>query len=287
MTTSLSWHLKLASLSWVHTRFCATQFVQLIKTLPKNPTWSLIQQRVASGPLLGTNIRWDKVDLLEEELLTLLQSHGQLVCPLDKEFPTHLRYRDKVPALLSYFGSAVWNQSPSLAVVGARKIDPDSKTWMNRELRDLLSASPCCIVSGGAVGVDQASHCLALRSGSPTIIVLPSGLLNPYPSTAKSLIETVSNKGGAVVSAFPPLSQAKSSHFHRRNRLLVQMSDSLLVIQAARRSGSHMSALLALEQGLDVGVVPGHPSQAGFLANLDLIHDGARVVRHAEDILGL
>ncbi len=284
MVPTLPWHLKLASLSWVHSHFYASQFLQLIKILPEKPPWSLVQQKVESLLFLGPKVRWDQVEQLERELCQLLQNAGQLVCPLDQEFPIRLQNKEKAPALLSYLGKSVWNHNTSLAVVGARKMESESKVWMNRELRGALSRSSCCVISGGALGVDQESHRLALRSGCPTVVVLPSGLLNPYPNSIKSLCEVILARGGGILSGFSPFSQVKPHHFYRRNHLLAQLSDCLLLVQAARRSGSHMSALMAMEQGLDVGVVPGHPSQTGFLANLDLIHDGARVVRQSADI---
>lgn len=282
--SSLPWQLKLASLSWIHSRFSASGFITLLKDLPANPTWSRICEMVEDGPMADRRVRWDKLEQLEAELLQVLENKGRLVCPLDPAFPQKLMESETAPALLSFYGEPVWNHQNCLAVVGARKILPDTLLWMNRELRKFLQGSRCCLVSGGAVGVDQEAHRLAIKSHRPTVIVLPSGLLNPYPASVQYLMELASDHGGAVLSCFPPYSQAVSNHFYRRNRLLIQLSESLLLTQAARRSGSHMSSLLALELGVDLGVVPGHPSEPGFSANLDLIHDGARVIRTGNDV---
>ena len=283
-SSSLPWHLKLASLSWIHSRFSVSVFQSLLKDLPQNPSWSLVCEMVESGPMVDRKVHWDKLEQLEAELLQVLEKDGRLVCPLDSQFPQRLLQSESAPALISYFGQPVWNHQKCLAVVGARKIFPESRLWMNRELKGFLQSSDCCLVSGGAVGVDQEAHRLAIKSGQATVIVLPSGLLNPYPSSVESLMDLACENGGVAVSGFPPFSQAKSSHFFRRNKLLIQMSDSLLLTQAARRSGSHMSSILALDLGVELGVVPGHPSEPGFSANLDLIHDGARVIRTREDI---
>lgn len=198
-------------------------------------------------------------------------------------YPENCYAMEDPPWVLSYIGTPCW-RLPSLAVVGSREPSSESTQWMEKELLSLCSSERPVIVSGGARGVDQKAHALALRNFLPTIIVLPSGLGQIYPSTLESWVESVVSSGGCLVSEYS-LNQRMHKHlFHHRNRLIAALGDGTLLVEARRRSGTLITARHAVQLGRPVWVVPGHPLDPHFLGSLDLLSEGAQLVRDAEDL---
>jgi DNA processing protein len=172
---------------------------------------------------------------------------------------------------------------PQIAIVGSRNPSTSGKQTAF-EFAKSLSHCGFVITSGLALGIDAASHEGALSVGGFTIAVAGTGLDRVYPARHKDLATEIVNKG-AMVSEFPPGTTAKANHFPRRNRIISGLSQGLLVVEAAKQSGSLITARMALEQNREVFAIPGsihNPLARGCNA---LIREGAKLVETTQDIL--
>jgi DNA processing protein len=154
-----------------------------------------------------------------------------------------------------------------------------------RRLASSLARAGVCVVSGLALGIDAAAHQGALDAGAPTIGVLGGGHRCFHPRRNVALAERMVAEGGAVVSPFAPDQPARPEQFIQRNAVIAALADAVVVIEAARRSGSLNTAGWAADLGLPVFAFPGdvdRPKVAGCLA---LIRDGATLARDADDVL--
>ncbi len=168
----------------------------------------------------------------------------------------------------------------NLAVIGARNAS-SLGTRMARKLTHDLCLEGFGIVSGLARGIDAAAHLAALDTG--TIAVMAGGVDVVYPPENASLAQEIEEKG-LRVSEMPPGTRPQARHFPRRNRLVSGLAEAVIVIEAAAKSGSLITAKTALDQGRDVMAVPGHPFDARAAGTNMLIKDGATLVRSAEDV---
>jgi DNA protecting protein DprA len=180
----------------------------------------------------------------------------------------HLR-----PAIFSYQGEPCWIDHGPIAVVGSRTPAADTLRWMTRELGEFLFRHDVCVVSGGARGVDQRAHRLALDLGRPTVCILPSGLLNPYPPANGEMWNEIRGQGGCMLSTCAPMEPMHRGFFELRNRWIAGLSYVCLVAEANRRSGSFMTARLAAEEGRALCTLPVSPMAAQGLGNFDLYVD--------------
>jgi DNA processing protein len=199
------------------------------------------------------------------------------------DWPPALEGLSDPPEVLFVRGRAAALAEPSVAVVGTRECTVAGAD-LAAELACRLAESGLGVVSGMARGIDTAAHRGALRGGGDTIAVLGCGPDVPYPPENADLLRTLAAEG-AVVSEFAPGVEPRPSFFPRRNRILAALADAVIVVEARLRSGALVTARHALDQGKEILVVPGwpaHPLAAGPLA---LLRDGARAVRHADDVL--
>jgi DNA processing protein len=172
---------------------------------------------------------------------------------------------------------------PCVAVVGSRQATP-AGLQMGRQLGEGLAGVGLTVVSGLARGVDGASHEGALAARGLTIGVLGCGADIVYPSEHRDLAARVASSGG-VISEFPPGTPPQSHHFPLRNRIISGLSRAVIVIEAGERSGSLITARMAMEQGREVLVVPGNVLSGRNRGGHALIKDGARLVESVEDVL--
>jgi DNA processing protein len=228
----------------------------------------------------------DKKNEVGDYYLRLQESQIQITYPGHTRYPqSFLNSLESPPLLLFYIGNPVWITHSCISVVGSRKMTPQSKNWLNTDLHQYLQQTQKVLVSGGARGVDQESHFQALRLSLPTIIALPSGLHNLYPQELTQWQNDVLKKGGVFISEYFPKEPMRTFHFVQRNRLIASLGKSLLIIQGERRSGSLMTAKLALELGQNIGVIPGHPMDTAYSGNIELLKWGANPIFDWQDLL--
>lgn len=206
----------------------------------------------------------------------------RLLFPGATGWPTALDELQEVPPALWCRGRLP--DRPAIAIVGSRRADPyglEAARWFARE----LAAVGLTIVSGFARGVDATAHRGALEATDGcTVAVLGCGLDIDYPTGQRPLARRIA-EAGAVLSEFPPGTPPLSHHFPVRNRVIAALAHGVLVVQAAARSGSLITARLALELGRDVYAIPGTIFQERALGANALIRDGALPALHPRDIV--
>ena len=205
------------------------------------------------------------------------------VCRHDSAYPTALRDDHACPPILSWAGELP--DGPAIAVVGTRRASPDGLE-VARALGRGLAAAGVTVVSGMALGIDAAAHEGALQAGGPTVAVLAGGADVAYPRSKRSLHARI-REHGAVVSEAPPSFVPRRWCFPARNRIIAALASATIVVQAAARSGSLITAELAMDLGRDIGAVPGTPLDWRSAGANALLRDGACVVRDAADALDL
>lgn len=213
-----------------------------------------------------------------------LESLGiSAVLTADAHYPQRLREIFDPPAVLFYQGDLSVLAECCVAVVGSRNATEYGKTTAARLSGD-LAARGVTVISGMARGIDTAAHHGTLRNGGRTAAVLGSGLDVCYPPENRKLRDAIIRQG-VVISEFPPGTQPKPHHFPMRNRIISGLSQTVVVVEAAERSGALITADCALEQGRDVFAVPGSINSPASRGCHRLIKEGAGVAESAADIL--
>ncbi len=202
---------------------------------------------------------------------------------LDADYPDRLRHINGNPAGLYVKGRLPEDGRPSAAIIGARSCSSYGRQ-VARALGASLAREGVQIVSGMALGIDGAGHEGALLAGKDTYAVLGSGVDVCYPACHRSLYARIPERGG-LISEFPLGAQALPRHFPMRNRLISGLSDVIVIVEARERSGSLITAELALEQGKEVMAVPGMVTEELSRGCNRLIREGAALVSSPEDIL--
>lgn len=213
-----------------------------------------------------------------------LEEPGNRIIGFDSEdYPDLLRRIPEPPTLLYIVGNAEALHMPALAIVGSRNPTRSGKENAYEFARH-LGKSGFCIVSGLAQGIDTAAHEGALDAGAMTVAFLGNGIDRVYPSANRDLAHRIS-QNGALVSEYPLGSPPRREHFPRRNRLISGLSLGTLVVEAARRSGSLITARLAGDQGREVFAIPGSIHNPLSRGCHQLIKQGAKLVESADDIV--
>ena len=217
----------------------------------------------------------------EAELAALQRLGARLVCWGEPAYPSALAAVDDAPPVLTVLGQAELLGSPIVAVVGARNASANGRRF-SRELAAALGQAGVVVVSGLARGIDAAAHLGALETGS--IAVVAGGADVVYPEENRGLYEALAHRG-AIVAELPLGTEPQARHFPRRNRIISGMALGVVVVEAAARSGSLITARFALEQGRDVFAVPGSPLDPRCRGSNDLLRHGAVLTESAEDVL--
>lgn len=205
---------------------------------------------------------------------------------LSSDYPMALRDLEAPPPVLSVEGSIDFESRPVLGVVGTRDSSVMAESWLRRYLPSLCHHA--LIVSGGARGIDEQAHQIAISENCPTVVVLPSSLDCPYPPDWSFRKESVLKSGGALISEYSRGTSVRRWHFEKRNRIIAALSDVVLVVEARRRSGSAITARHAGGMGRVVATLPWFPTDPrGELCNDLLFNGGATLVRNSEDIAAL
>lgn len=214
--------------------------------------------------------------------MTMAADVGATALLLDQPgYPERLKQLNDAPMLLWLRGAMPDAGRGTTAMVGARNASALGLR-MARSLATDLGALGHVIVSGLARGIDTAAHEAALESG--TIAVMAGGIDTIYPVQNVELAEKIATQGALLTEA-PPGLAPMAKHFPRRNRIISGLSDSIVLVEAAERSGSLITARMALEQGREVLAVPGHPFDARAAGCNRLIREGAGLIRSAADVV--
>ncbi len=223
----------------------------------------------------------DSMSNKEQEWLG--KAANQIISSDSADLPELLQRIPDPPTLLYIVGNADALHLPALSIVGSRNPTRGGRETAY-EFAKHLGRSGFCIVSGLAQGIDASAHEGALDAGAMTVAFLGHGIDRVYPSANRDLAHRIS-QNGALVSEYPLGSPPRREHFPQRNRLISGLSLGTLVVEAARRSGSLITARLAGEQGREVFAIPGSIHSPLSRGCHQLIKQGAKLVESADDIV--
>ena len=219
----------------------------------------------------------------ERELEAAERLGAGFVAVGERDYPRRLQTLDDAPPLLAVHGNRAVLTMPAVAIVGSRNASAAGLKITQRLARELAEAG-FATVSGLARGIDAAAHRASLESG--TVAVLAGGLDRLYPPEHAELVDAVL-PAGVVVSEMPFGWEPRARDFPRRNRLISGLSLGVVIVEAAKRSGSLITARLALEQGREVFAVPGSPLDPRAEGTNGLLKQGATPVTEASDIISV
>ncbi len=226
----------------------------------------------------------DHADKIEKQELKLFDSsrfrfafYGQ------PDFPVSLMNCSNPPLAICVQGSLDPFQKHSIGAVGSREPHEFSKMWMKKEFYQFLKDHRVPVVSGGARGIDQWAHRMAIVLDLPTLAIMPSGLANKYPPFWEPSSQW-EEEGVTFISEMRLASPISKQNFSSRNRLIAAMGTLTLIVEARAKSGTLMTAHHALMESKPVCVVPGHPCLPQFAGSLQLIIEGACFARNALDL---
>lgn len=226
-------------------------------------------------------VRLCRREAATREVERLAEMGAQLLVYGETDYPPPLAAVSDAPPTLSLQGRRDLLDRPALAVVGARNASSSGRSLARQLARD-LAADGLLIVSGLARGIDAAAHEGALEGG--TAAILAGGIDCIYPPQNEALHRAIAEQG-LLLAELAPGTEPQARHFPRRNRIISGLSRGVLVVEAATRSGSLITARLAAEQGREVLAVPGSPLDPRARGCNDLLRQGATLVETADDVL--
>jgi DNA processing protein len=234
------------------------------------------------GALAGRRVGAVDWAAYDAQRAAVARTGARCLCPRDPEYPEALRHVTEPPALLFCKGDPGRLSVRGVAVVGTRKPSPAGAGFARRLARD-LSAAGVTVVSGLARGIDTAAHTGALGLPGTTVAVIGTGLDVPYPAENAALMVEIAGEG-CVVSEQLMGMHAAAHVFPRRNRLISALSHAVVVVEGGLRSGALITARWALEQGREVGAVPGFPGDFRAQGPNQIIRQGGFLVEGAGDV---
>lgn len=224
------------------------------------------------------------LDLVQAELDRLSEIGGRAIAWIEPDYPVALRAVDDAPAVITARGRFELLTHPrQVALVGARNASANGRRFAHDLARELAAAGQV-VVSGLARGIDGAAHAGALAAKGGTIAVLAGGVDVLYPPEHADLYDRMTREG-LIVAEMPPGTEPGARLFPRRNRIISGLSLGTVVIEAALKSGSLITARFANEQGREVMAVPGSPLDPRCRGTNRLIREGALLVEDAAQVL--
>ncbi len=217
---------------------------------------------------------------IEQEVRVLEKKGGRFIALCEPDYPEALAAIDDAPPVLAVLGNVSLLYKPCLGIVGSRNASLNGRKMSERLAQD-LGKEGYVIASGLARGIDTAAHKKALATG--TIAAMAGGVDIVYPEENRGLYEQIA-ESGCLISDQPLSTEPRANLFPRRNRLISGLSLGVIVVEAAKRSGSLITARMALEQGRDVFAVPGSPLDPRANGTNDLIRQGAVLTEKISDI---
>jgi len=220
----------------------------------------------------------------EDEIAVGVRLGARLVATGEADYPRLLQVTDSAPPLLAIRGAAAALAAPAVAIVGSRNASALGGAFTERLARGFGEAG-LTVVSGLARGIDARAHKASLTTG--TVAVLAGGHDRIYPANHAGLVDEIVGAGGAVVAEMPMGWEPRGRDFPRRNRIISGLAYGTVIVEAARRSGSLITARFALEQGREVFAVPGSPLDPRAEGTNDLIRQGATLVAEVDHVLAV
>ena len=227
-------------------------------------------------------IRLASLDQVSREIEAVERLGARLIGMGEPDYPLYLKNCDAPPPLITVKGDLSVFAKPPVGIVGSRNASIAGARFTQNIAAELGNAG-YAIISGLARGIDASAHQYSLKTG--TVAVLAGGIDRPYPPQNLKLYHEIPENGGAVVSEMPLGWEPRAQDFPRRNRIIAALSSGLLVVEAARRSGSLITARMAGELGRVVFAVPGSPLDPRASGTNDLIKQGALLVTETKDII--
>lgn len=234
-----------------------------------------------------SSVSTDSYRFAEKQLRYCENKNIQLISILSPEYPPELREIQDPPLLIFVQGNLCLH-STNIAIVGMRNASNYGRRIARRLASELVAYNgDIQVISGLARGIDTEAHLGAMEGckGNPGIAVLGSGLSNIYPKENNVLAEQFLNNGGVLVSEYEPETSPRAFFFPERNRIISALSSAVVVVEAAAKSGSLITARLAAEYGKEVCVVPNRIDNQGGDGPFKLLNEGATPIRSADDII--
>jgi DNA processing protein len=209
----------------------------------------------------------------------------------DEYYPERLQHLDQPPLVLYCQGdlNLLISKKTKVSIVGSRSIKPYSNKFLENIFSEISSNQSFLTVSGLALGVDSFVHDLSIKYQINTIAVIGSGLDNDsfYPKANLSLKKQIISNSGLVISEYPPYFRPTIFTFPQRNRIIAALSSAVFVVQASLKSGSLITASLALELGRDVCTIPANVGEIEYEGNIKLLKNGAYLIENTEDFMSI
>lgn len=230
----------------------------------------------------GTSPRLCSRSDAEQEIRRAKELDAILVAPGEPGYPPRLALIDDAPPLITIRGDAATLMRPMIAIVGSRNASAAGQKFAQKLARD-LGQEGLVVISGLARGIDQASHRAALEHG--TVAVLAGGHRRIYPPEHEGLLAEIIARQGAALSELHLDHTPRAHDFPRRNRLISGAAVGVIIVEAAQRSGSLITARMAAEQGREVFAVPGSPLDPRCAGANEILKQGATLVTEAADVI--
>lgn len=229
--------------------------------------------------------KWQRDISVFRKSLEIMEKYDIKICGIyDDEYPDLLKNIYDPPYLLYYRGRLEVNNKHVCAIVGARKATSYGRS-MSYDIGKILGQNEVIVVSGMALGADACAHRGCLDGNGNTVAVLGSGVDICTPSSNLGLRDRILDSGGCVISECLPGTPGYAANYPRRNRIISGMSESIIVVEADERSGTSITANMALEQGRDVFALPGNINSVMSRGTNRLIKEGAIPLISKENIL--
>ncbi|WP_371410322.1 DNA-processing protein DprA [Bartonella sp. 1-1C] len=227
-------------------------------------------------------IRIATLDDAEKEMQQAEKQGIRFIGIGEPDYPPFLKVVEASPPLIAIKGDCTIFQKPSVGIVGSRNASAVGKKLTN-QFAHFIGNAGFTIISGLARGIDSTAHQASLLTG--TVAVMAGGIDYIYPPENQKLYDDILANGGAIISEMPIGWKARAIDFSRRNRIIAALSLGLLVVEAAMRSGSLITARQAVEMGRLIFAIPGSPLDPRAIGTNNLIKEGALLVTHPSDII--
>lgn len=251
--------------------------------------WNVSAKELKECELLRENILNDFLNKeyrknLDKYYEYIIRNNIKIITCYDKMYPFKLNFIKNKPIVLFCKGDLCGINNESVAIVGSRKCTEYGRNCAKFFSYE-LSKRGLNIVSGLALGIDTVAHCSCLNANGKTLAVIGGGLDCIYPKQNEALAQKIITSGGVIISEYVVGTKPDKINFPRRNRIISGLSNTVIIVEAGKKSGSLITANYAVNQGKEVWVVPGSIFSDNYAGSNELIRDGANILTGIEDIV--